>query len=187
MSKMSASLEQQNPLWGLPWEGASEHDSCESWQRSNSTSPSRTEGDCDSLVRQGSEPIRFRLVRSHSELELEESERAAEYRDYCMYHLIVSSRSCNDITKNAKRVKEPQYTRSKTDMTGSPGADLEDKASTPVLCNAPLTLLELHAASRTVFPPSASPTRQYSLAEAIRSVEAVDDDRSIDDVFDFDP
>ena len=185
---MSATLEHQNPLWGLPWEGASEHGSGESWQHvSDSTFPSRTEDDRHALERQGSEPIRFRLVRSNSELELEENERAAEYRDYCMFHRIVSSRSCNDNTNDVKRVNEPHDTRSKTDTIGRCGVDLEDTVSTPVLCNAPMTLLDLHFAPTVVWPAPTAPTRQYSLAEAIRNVEAVDDDRSVDEVFDFDP
>ena len=111
-----------------------------------------------------------------------------------MYHRIVSGRSSKDIRewldpniKDAKHLLEPYHTRPRTDLVGRRDIDLEEKVSTPVLCNTPLTLLDLFYPTPRTILPAREPQRQFSLAEAIRSVESVDDDRSIDEIFDFDP
>lgn len=193
---MNSSIDNDNLLRGLPWEGTCDkQDSINCYQQTDSTMSSQAKGNRHALQRHGSEPIRFRLERSHSELQLEESERAAEYHDYCMYVRIVSGRSSTDGENrewlaphlaDSIRTREPYYTRSNADLKGHHDIDLEGKVSTPVLCNAPLTLLGMsHAQSMS--RPTSELSRQLSTAEAIRSIEAFDDDRSIDEIFDFDP
>jgi hypothetical protein len=112
-----------------------------------------------------------------------------------MYVRIVSGRSAHDSENrewvsphlaDAIRTREPSYTKSNPDSKGHHEFDPEGKISTPVLCNAPLNLLGMSYA-QSMSRPTSEPPQQLSMAEAIRNVEAVDDERSIDDIFDFDP
>lgn len=151
------------------------------------------------LEKQHSEPIKFKLERSESELQLQESESAAEYRDYCMYLRIVGGMSSNQVDDNeapldpslvsVMRTRQTYSRRSESAVNRSYdlGSMDDEKASTPVLCNAPLALVDLSfGTTRIKYPMVGSRTRVLPSDELYGYPEASDDERSVDDMFGLD-
>jgi hypothetical protein len=153
------------------------------------------------LEKQKSEPIRFELRRSNSEQELHESERAAEYRDYCMYVRIVSgmakdSPKTDPSLANVIKTRHSYSNRSDSAVHYSHeeydyGAE---KESTPNLCSGPGNKeLDLAFAPRLPFnysiPLSSNSTTNNTLRHHLPMVptpEATPGYQSDDDIFDLD-
>ena len=144
-------------------------------RQSDPTSMNHQEQRCPNTEKRKSEPIKFKLERSESELQLYENERAAEYRDHCMYLRIVGGRSN----------KSPNSPISDSVVDYSHGVDKDTKLSTPVLCDAPIRLVDLAFAPR--MPLDTFAPRHLPMVDAVRYAAAVADDcYSDDDIFDLD-
>mmetsp|Transcript_16904 Transcript_16904/g.25574 ORF Transcript_16904/g.25574 Transcript_16904/m.25574 type:complete len:173 (+) Transcript_16904:157-675(+) len=87
-----------------------------------------------------SQPIKCRITRTNSELQLYEDEQAAEYRDYCMYVRIVNGmtsrtediHSFNSSLKNVIKTRHSYNTMSESSVSSDLDSFNQD-SSTPLL------------------------------------------------------
>ena len=104
------------------------------------------------------EPIKFKLERSSSEVELHENEMAAEHRDYCMYCRVMGGKLSNTTTKG-------------------------DSSVAPI--NASVTRMR-HSYNKMVIEELFSTTSGFcSLVDATPGAELMDDDGSVDEIFEL--
>ena len=133
-----------------------------------------------------SQPIRFRHERSDSDDSLHESERATEYRDYCMYVRIVNGMWSNSNTKNPRdpslvnvmRTRHSYKTRRDCDI------NFEEKVSTPP------PGLHVNLSGRFTSPLRKRHVEQkFSsklwLSDTTRCTKVMDDDGSADEILIF--
>ena len=157
-------------------------------------------------TRPNSEPIKFKRERSRSEVELHENEMAAEYRDSSMYLRVMSGKLRNSTTKSSPadqiitRVTQLRHSYNTTPDDSFHDLDTKEHfATTPilrnapigitntVLCNAPTGIDELAGplfSSRKPVDTRFS-GHYFSLVDATRRAEVMDDDGSVDQIFEL--
>jgi hypothetical protein len=151
------------------------------------------------LEKQKSEPIRFQLRRTNSEHQLHENERAADYRDYCMYVRIVSgmakdSPKTDPSLLNVIKTRHSYSNRSDSAIHYSHEEDNHEaqQVSTPNLCSGPgKKELDLAFAPRLPFDYSiplanTSNTTPRHHLPMVPTPEATPGYQSDDDIFDLD-
>ena len=193
-ANMSPAITNDYPFMGLPLgqEGITKENVQHSFHQSDPTSMNHQEQRHPKMEKRKSEPIKFKLERSESELQLYENERAAEYRDHCMYLRIVGGMSnkspktpIDPILANVVRTRHSYSTMSDSDVDYSHGVDKDTKLSTPVLCGAPIRLVDLAFAPR--MPIGTFAPRHLPMVDAVRyAAAAADDCYSDDEIFDLD-
>ena len=201
---MNSSLQDEHPFAHLPWDSECDWNDRNRHHTSESTFSRSMNDDQRILVKHSSEPIRFKHVKSNSEIQREERERVADYRDYCMVRRIVTARSRRELASpkslldpnvvDMNRSCELQLTMPESFLKEHEHIDLDDKLSTPYLLSTYHNIL----VSRSL-PPQMHPAAESALLPKVLSRESiicdnvtVDDencsrDDSCDEMFEFDP
>ena len=135
---MNPALDYEYPVMGLPIDDIDEDKHALFHQSERSFFTQRQEKHHE---RQRSLPIRFELRRSESEIQLHEDERAAEFRDYCMYVRIVSGMASNSTLRSPDSPMDPSLANviktrnSYNNMSDGDPSEEQELSSTPILRN----------------------------------------------------
>ena len=143
--------------------------------------------------RKKSEPIQFKkLERSYAKEQLYQDEKVAEYRDYCMYLRIVHGMVSNS-SKSPTSPVDPSIAnvvRTRHAYKTMSDFSVNEKLSIPVLCNhaplAPRPMQLAYAPRRPIDTRLAFLPRHLPLVDAIHCADVIDNDCSVDAMFDLD-